>query len=256
MIKIPEASIITLDTYKRDLHVGEAFDLSENFNGRVGDEQVPLVIKFLERGKTQQFEDGLVPFISGFVGDRLNDDNVVNADTGVGVSYTGTRSDIVGMGMVKMNLPGTMFPQEGWFYGFLGLETPDHSKRVSTFNVWFHVYNGNPDMFVNKEPFRIELQKLIDSFATDIANTENDALAVIAEYRKKFQDVADDATWMMSQLDVIEAKIKSNDIATSSQLKQAINDINTSLMSEINQRPKNSDVVDMLKRGFANFDGG
>lgn len=267
MIEIPEASIITLDTYKRDLHVGEAFDLSENFNGRVGDEQVPLVIKFLERGKTQQFEDGLVPFISGFVGDRLDDNNVVNADTGVGVSCTGTRSDIVGMGMVKMNLPGTMFPQEGWFYGFLGLETPDHSKRVSTFNVWFHVYNGNPDMFVNKEPFRTELQKLIDSFTTDIANTEKDALAVIAEYKKKFQDiitkyqqkfqeVADDATWMMSQLDIIEAKIKSNDIATNSQLKQAINDINTSLMSEINQRPKNSDVVDMIERGFTNFDGG
>lgn len=267
MIEIPEASIITLDTYKRDLHVGEAFDLSENFNGRVGDEQVPLVIKFLERGKTQQFEDGLVPFISGFVGDRLDDNNVVNADTGVGVSYTGTRSDIVGMGMVKMNLPGTMFPQEGWFYGFLGLETPDHSKRVSTFNVWFHVYNGNPDMFVNKEPFRTELQKLIDSFTTDIANTEKDALAVIAEYKKKFQDiitkyqqkfqeVADDATWMMSQLDIIEAKIKSKDIATNSQLKQAINDINTSLMSEINQRPKNSDVVDMIERGFTNFDGG
>lgn len=256
MIEIPEASIITLDTYKRDLHVGEAFDLSENFNGRVGDEQVPLVVKFLERGKTQQFEDGLVPFISGFVGDRLDDNNVVNADTGVGVSYTGSKEDIMGMGMVKMNLPGTMFPQEGWFYGFLGLETPDHSKRVSTFNVWFHVYNGNPDMFVNKEPFRTELQKLIDSFTTDIANTKNNALAVIAEYRQKFQAVADDATWMISQLDIIEAKIKSNDIATNSQLKQAINDINTSLMSEINQRPKNSDVVDMIERGFTNFDGG
>lgn len=267
MIEIPEASIITLDTYKRDLHVGEAFDLSENFNGRVGDEQVPLVIKFLERGKTQQFEDGLVPFISGFVGDRLNDDNVVNADTGVGVSYTGTRSDIVGMGMVKMNLPGTMFPQEGWFYGFLGLETPDHSKRVSTFNVWFHVYNGNPDMFVNKEPFRTELQKLIDSFTTDIANTEKDALAVIAEYKQKFQDViteyqqkfqavADDATWIISQLDIIEAKIKSNDIATNSQLKQAIADLSTKLMTEISKRPTNQDVIDMIERGFANFDGG
>ncbi|MCH9267552.1 SGNH/GDSL hydrolase family protein [Pediococcus acidilactici] len=256
MIEIPEASIITLDTYKRDLHVGEAFDLSENFNGRVGDEQVPLVVKFLERGKTQQFEDGLVPFISGFVGERLNDDNVVNADTGVGVSYTGTRSDIIGMGMVKMNLPGTMFPQEGWFYGFLGLETPDHSKRVSTFNVWFHVYNGNPDMFVNKEPFRTELQKLIDSFTTDIDNTKNDALAVIADYKKKFQDVVDDSTWIMSQLDIIEAKIKSNDIATNSQLKQAVADLSTKLITEISKRPTNQDVIDMIERGFANFDGG
>ena len=259
MIKIPEASIITLDTYKRDLHVGEAFDLSENFNGRVGDEQVPLVIKFLERGKTQQFEDGLVPFISGFVGDRLNDDNVVNADTGVGVSYTGTRSDIVGMGMVKMNLPGTMFPQEGWFYGFLGLETPDHSKRVSTFNVWFHVYNGNPDMFVNKEPFRTELQKLIDSFTTDIDNTENNALAVIAEYKQKFQDViteyqqkfqgvVDNATWLTDQLDVIKAKINSSDIATKSELEQALLQMNKDIFESLKQKADKTYIDNYLSK--------
>lgn len=165
-----EASIITLDTYKRDKDVGEAFNLSTSFNGRVGDEQVPLLVKFLERGKTQQFNDGLVPFISGYVGDKLDNYDFVTAETGVPVSYTGSRDDIVAMGMVKMNLPGTMFPQEGYFYGFLGLETPDHSKRVSTFSVWFHVYNGNPDMFVNKEPFRTELQKLLDESEIKIKN--------------------------------------------------------------------------------------
>ncbi|MBF7119479.1 hypothetical protein [Pediococcus pentosaceus] len=152
------AELITLDTYKQMIKAGEAFNIAKSFNARVGDEQVPLVVKFLERGKAQQFEDGLVPFMSGFVG-NLDDAGKVTAETGEPVSYTGSRDDIVGLGMVKMNLPGTMFPQEGYFYGFLGLETPDHSKRVSTFSVWFHVYNGNPDMFVNKEPFRSELQK-------------------------------------------------------------------------------------------------
>lgn len=163
------AALITLDTYKQMIKAGEAFDIAESFNARVGDEQVPLVVKFLERGKVQQFEDGLVPFMSGFVG-NLDDKGKVTAETGEPVSYTGTRSDIVGLGMVKMNLPGTMFPQEGYFYGFLGLETPDHSKRVSTFSVWFHVYNGNPDMFVNKEPFRSELQKLLDESEIKIKN--------------------------------------------------------------------------------------
>ncbi|QYY85597.1 metallophosphoesterase family protein [Pediococcus pentosaceus] len=163
------AALITLDTYKQMIKAGEAFDIAESFNARVGDEQVPLVVKFLERGKVQRFEDGLVPFMSGFVG-NLDDKGKVTAETGEPVSYTGTRSDIVGLGMVKMNLPGTMFPQEGYFYGFLGLETPDHSKRVSTFSVWFHVYNGNPDMFVNKEPFRSELQKLLDESEIKIKN--------------------------------------------------------------------------------------
>jgi UDP-2,3-diacylglucosamine pyrophosphatase LpxH len=163
------AALITLDTYKQQNSVSEAFNIQELFNARVGDEQVPFPVKFLERGKAQQFEDGLVPFMSGFVG-NLDDDGKVTAETGEPVSYTGSRDDIVGLGMVKMNLPGTMFPQEGYFYGFLGLETPDHSKRVSTFSVWFHVYNGNPDMFVNKEPFRTELQKLLDESEIKIEN--------------------------------------------------------------------------------------
>ena len=147
-------STITLDTYKQQIGSGDAFNLSDSFNGRVGDEQVPLVVQFKERGLAQQFKDGLVPFLTGFVG-SLDENDQVTAETGDAVSYVGTSDDIVGLGRVKMNLPGTMFPQEGYFYGFLGLQNAD-GKRVTTFNVWFHVYNGNPDMFVNKAPFRTE----------------------------------------------------------------------------------------------------
>lgn len=244
MTEIPEASIITLDTYKRDLHVGEAFDLSENFNGRVGDEQVPLVIKFLERGKTQQFKDGLVPFISGFVGDRLNDSDIVNADTGVGVSYTGSREDIVGMGMVKMNLPGTMFPQEGWFYGFLGLETPDHSKRVTTFNVWFHVYNGNPDMFVNKAPFRTELQKLLDAVQLLIDDANGD----LTKWKQKLTDLfttlsaqgADTSTLLTT----LQTQIKQNNLLTQDQMDELLGSL-TSF------KPMGSNLIDKLNNEFS-----
>jgi glycerophosphoryl diester phosphodiesterase len=169
-------------------------------------------------------------------------------------------------GRVTFTMPGAAFQaagqyQEAWF------RIEKDGQLVSSLNVQFNVLENNVEFGVDDEPYYSEIEKLIADFKTAIDNTENDALAVIAEYRKKFQDiiteyqqkfqgVVDDATWMMNQLDIIEAKIKSNDIATNSQLKQAINDISTSLMSEINQRPKNSDVVDMIKRGFANFDGG
>jgi hypothetical protein len=126
--------------------------------------------------------------MSGFVG-NLDDAGKVTAETGEPVSYTGSRDDIVGLGMVKMNLPGTMFPQEGYFYGFLGLETPDHSKRVSTFSVWFHVYNGNPDMFVNKEPFRSELQKELDLAESLIAKADGDIKAKLVEWEKLINDL-------------------------------------------------------------------
>ncbi|MCS8573778.1 glycosyl hydrolase family 28-related protein [Pediococcus pentosaceus] len=223
-----EASIITLDTYKRDEDVGEAFNLSISFNGRVGDEQVPFPVKFLERGKAQQFEDGLVPFMSGFVG-NLDDDGKVTAETGEPVSYTGSRDDIVGLGMVKMNLPGTMFPQEGYFYGFLGLETPDHSKRVSTFSVWFHVYNGNPDMFVNKEPFRSELQKELDRVEVLIEQTEGTIKAKLIEWEKLINDLITNKNVDLGQLEsrmataagnlkILEEKIKADGLLTQAEL--------------------------------------
>ncbi|MGA3512280.1 glycerophosphodiester phosphodiesterase family protein [Lactiplantibacillus plantarum] len=251
-------SKITLDTYKQQISSGDAFNLSDSFNGRVGDEQVPLVVQFTERGLAQQFQDGLVPFLSGFVG-SLDENNQVTAETGEAVSYVGTSDDIVGLGRVKMNLPGTMFPQEGYFYGFLGLQNAD-GKRVTTFNVWFHVYNGNPDMFVNKAPFRTELQKLLDSAQQAVNATNSQYKAEFEDEFDKIASLSSDAsnhlTEMISQLDVLQAKINSSDIATNTQLEQAMQNISASLYSEINNRPTNQMVVDMLERGFANFDGG
>lgn len=251
-------STITLDTYKQQIGSGDAFNLSDSFNGRVGDEQVPLVVKFQERGLAQQFQDGLVPFLSGFVG-SLDENGQVTAETGEAVSYVGTSDDIVGLGRVKMNIPGTIFPQEGFFYGFLGLQNAD-GKRVTTFNVWFHVYNGNPDMFVNKAPFRSELQKLLD-VAQQTVNATN------SKYKSEFQtefdkiaslssDASNHLTEMISQLDVLQSKIKSSDIATNTQLEQALEKLNANLMTQLGQHPTNTEVVDMIKRGFTNFDGG
>ncbi|QDZ69496.1 metallophosphoesterase family protein [Pediococcus pentosaceus] len=229
------AALITLDTQKQQNGVSEAFNIQELFNARVGDEQVPLVVKFLERGKAQQFEDGLVPFMSGFVG-NLDDAGKVTAETGEPVSYTGTRSDIVGLGMVKMNLPGTMFPQEGYFYGFLGLETPDHSKRVSTFSVWFHVYNGNPDMFVNKEPFRSELQKELDRVEVLIEQTEGTIKEKLIEWEKLINDLITDKNIDLGLLEsrmatvegnltILEDKIKADGLLTQADLNVALADV-------------------------------
>jgi hypothetical protein len=243
------AELITLDTYKQMIKAGEAFNIAKSFNARVGDEQVPLVVKFLERGKAQQFEDGLVPFMSGFVG-NLDDAGKVTAETGEPVSYTGTRSDIVGLGMVKMNLPGTMFPQEGYFYGFLGLETPDHSKRVSTFSVWFHVYNGNPDMFVNKEPFRSELQKELDRVEVLVEQTEGTIKAKLIEWEKLINDLITNKNINLEQLEsrmatvegnlkILEDKIKADNLVTVGDLNDLLAPFNDILDTLNNYRGLN-----------------
>lgn len=237
------AELLTLDTQKQQNGVSEVFNIQEIFNARVGDEQVPFSVKFLERGKAQQFEDGLVPFMSGFVG-NLDDDGKVTAETGEPVSYTGSRDDIVGLGMVKMNLPGTMFPQEGYFYGFLGLETPDHSKRVSTFSVWFHVYNGNPDMFVNKEPFRSELQKELDRVEVLIEQTEGTIKAKLIEWEKLITDLINNKNIDLEQLEsrmatvegnltILEDKIKADGLLTQADFDAQMKTLMDTIESEL-----------------------
>ncbi|WP_412936237.1 glycerophosphodiester phosphodiesterase [Lactiplantibacillus plantarum] len=216
-------STITLDTYKQQISSGDAFNLSDSFNGRVGDEQVPLVVQFKERGLAQQFEDGLVPFLSGFVG-SFDENDQVTAATGEAVSYVGTSDDIVGLGRVKMNLPGTMFPQEGYFYGFLGLQNAG-GKRVTTFNVWFHVYNGNPDMFVNKAPFRTELQKVIDAFndlltsskgtfSTSMNDWKQQVTALLTDLNGDYAKVQTTVNLVQQQLTTLEGQIKLDGLIT------------------------------------------
>lgn len=220
-------SAITLDTYKQQIGSGDAFNLSDSFNGRVGDEQVPLVIQFKERGLAQQFQDGLVPFMTGFVG-SLDENSQVTADTGEAVSYVGTSDDIVGLGRVKMNLPGTMFPHEGFFYGFLGLQNAD-GKRVTTFNVWFHIYNGNPDMFVNQAPFRTELQKVLDQaqslidttdgkLKTKIQAFDDKIVATFAKWNGDYATIQQTVTDLTSKLADIAQKIKDGNVLTEKDL--------------------------------------
>ncbi|WP_222844928.1 metallophosphoesterase family protein [Lactiplantibacillus plantarum] len=253
-------STITLDTYKQQISSGDAFNLSDSFNGRVGDEQVPLVVHFKERGLAQQFQDGLVPFLTGFVG-SLDENDQVTAETGEAVSYVGTSDDIVGLGRVKMNLPGTMFPQEGYFYGFLGLQTGDGSKRITTFNVWFHVYNGNPDMFVNKAPFRTELQKLLDGSEQLISKTDGVIQAKLIEWQNAINKLITDGNADLDaykqrvslaedQLTALAAKIQAGGLFTQADFDAAIQPLENLLVGKVNV-DESLDIGGKLSRSWA-----
>lgn len=158
-------------------------------------------------------------------------------------------------GRVTFTMPGAAFQaagqyQEAWF------RIEKDGQLVSSLNVTFNVLENNVEFGVDDEPYYSEIEKLINDFKSAIDNSKSEALSIIEDYKQKFQSVTDNATWLMNQLDVIAAKIKSNDIATNSQLKQAVTDLSNALMSEISKRPTNQDVVTMVERGFANFDGG
>ncbi|MDV2602173.1 BppU family phage baseplate upper protein [Pediococcus acidilactici] len=110
-------------------------------------------------------------------------------------------------------------------------------------------------------------EDLYDELEAIVASGNKKVDEAIAAWNAKFQakfneiaalsqDVANHLIEMRAQLDVIQDKIKSSDIATASQLKEELNKVRTDLMTEIGKRPTNQMVIDMLERGFANFDGG
>lgn len=175
---------IVMDVYKPGSELkNKVVDISDSFNARVGDNQVRLVIKYVERGIVERMEqEQLTPFMMGWVG-QPDEEQKVTAETGIAVSYHGSTNDIIGGGKVRMDLPGTMFPQEGMFYGFFGLEN-SAGKRITSNDVCFEVKNGNPDMYVDSMPFRSELQKLLD-----LATAQADS--TIGDIKNKWETLRD-----------------------------------------------------------------
>ncbi|WP_329504040.1 metallophosphoesterase [Pediococcus pentosaceus] len=220
---------IVMDVYKPGSELkNKVVDISDSFNARVGDNQVRLVIKYVERGIVERMEqEQLTPFMMGWVG-QPDEEQKVTAETGIAVSYHGSTNDIIGGGKVQMDLPGTMFPQEGMFYGFFGLEN-DKGKRVTTNTVRFIVENDNPDMYVDAEPFRSELQKLLD-WATAQAKSNLSGIETDWEALKKtIKDMIDsgdtDLTSLTNRIGLAEGElnkllkmIDGNNLATKSDL--------------------------------------
>ncbi|MBS9399929.1 metallophosphoesterase family protein [Pediococcus acidilactici] len=179
----------------------DVYDMSDSFNARVGDEQIPLMIEYRERGIIERMtSESLTPFAMGYVG-QPDEHGKVTAETGVAVSYHGSSDDIIGGGKVKMDLPGAMFPQEGMFYGFFGLEN-SAGKRITSNDVCFEVKNGNPDMYVDSMPFRSELQKLLDEAVVKADTT-------IGDIKAKWETLRDAILEMIKQGDTDLTSLKN-----------------------------------------------
>lgn len=183
----------------------DVYDMSDSFNARVGDEQIPLMIEYRERGIIERMtSESLTPFAMGYVG-QPDEHGKVTAETGVAVSYHGSSDDIIGAGKVKMDLPGSMFPQEGMFYGFFGLEN-SAGKRITSNDVCFEVKNGNPDMYVDSMPFRSELQKLLDLAHALIDKTDGEIKAKLVKWEELVNKMIADGN---ADLDTYNQRLKT-----------------------------------------------
>ncbi|MEE6728361.1 hypothetical protein PS421_01385 [Pediococcus pentosaceus] len=225
---------IVMDVYKPGSELkNKVVDISDSFNARVGDNQVRLVIKYIERGIVERMEqEQLTPFMMGWVGQQ-DEEQKVTAETGIAVSYHGSTNDIIGGGKVRMDLPGTMFPQEGAFYGFFGLENSS-GKRVTTNNVLFKIENNNPDMYVDTLPFRTELQKLLDwataQAKSNLSGIDTDWEALKATIKAMIEKDDTDLISISNRIGLAEADLKEllkqiadNNVVTIDYLNKLIN---------------------------------
>ncbi len=196
----------------------DVYDMSDSFNARVGDEQIPLMIEYRERGIIERMtSESLTPFAMGYVG-QPDEHGKVTAETGVAVSYHGSSDDVIGAGKVKMDLPGAMFPQEGMFYGFFGLEN-SAGKRITSNDVCFEVKNGNPDMYVDSMPFRSELQKLLDEAVVKADTT-------IGDIKAKWETLRDTILEMIKQGDTDLTSLKNRMGLAEADLDKLLKEIN------------------------------
>lgn len=190
---------IAIDTAKEG---DQIFNLTEYFKGRVGDRNYGLQMTWYEQGSLKNVK-GLKPYIRGNVGHySIGDDGeIIMAPDAAVVSYVGDPSDADVAGRVVYHFPEQMFPQEGIFYGFIGLiDDSDGDQRLSGVNVWFKVlagvaYMGKASAYYINEIDKLihnseeRIRQLLDQGQKDVDAKQAALQAIVDDYKAKISDL-------------------------------------------------------------------
>ena len=119
----------------------ELWDLTPYVKGRVGDNRFGLQIVWFYQGRKLDVTN-MTPFIRGNVGHYSFDElkNLQMAPDADVVASHGDPNDCGSDGEATYYFPEQMFPKDGIFKGFIGLESNDGDKqRLTGVNIWFSV---------------------------------------------------------------------------------------------------------------------
>ena len=119
----------------------ELWDLTPYVKGRVGDNRFGLQIVWFYQGRKLDVTN-MTPFIRGNVGHYSFDElkNLQMAPDADVVTSHGDSNDCGPDGEATYYFPEQMFPKDGIFKGFIGLESNDGDKqRLTGVNIWFSV---------------------------------------------------------------------------------------------------------------------
>lgn len=155
--------ILPLDIYKEGY---QAYNISNWFKGRVGDNGTPFAIRWYSHGRLLNIQ-GMRPFIEGQVGDYTIDDSdpdnirIDMAEDASNIHIVGDVDDTQAGGVAIYRLISQAFPKSGIFYGKIGfMGTQDDGTLVNTgVDIVFKVLAGHMEMMSARKFYVTELEK-------------------------------------------------------------------------------------------------
>lgn len=155
--------ILPLDIYKEGY---QAYNISNWFKGRVGDNGTPFAIRWYSHGRLLNIQ-GMRPFIEGQVGDYTIDDSdpdnvrIDMAEDASNIHIVGDVDDTQAGGIAIYRLINQAFPKSGIFYGKIGfMGTQDDGTLVNTgVDIVFKVLAGHMNMLGARKFYVTELEK-------------------------------------------------------------------------------------------------
>ena len=187
-----ESYIVPFDIYKEGY---DAYDISNWFKGRVGDNGTPFGIRWYKHGQLMDVT-GMRPFIEGQVGDYTIDDSdpdnpKINMDSEASnVHVVGEVNDCQEYGVAIYRLINQAMPQSGIFYGKIGvMGTQDDGTTVmSSVDVVFKVLAGHMSMVGARKFYVSELEKALLDFKAKIKQHEQEYADLVEQHNQEFQN--------------------------------------------------------------------
>lgn len=170
--------ILPLDIYKEGY---QAYNISNWFKGRVGDNGTPFAIRWYSHGRLLNIH-GMRPFIEGQVGDYTIDDSdpdnvrIDMAEDASNIHIVGDVDDSKDGGVAIYRLINQAFPKSGIFYGKIGfMGTQDDGTLVNTgVDIVFKVLAGHMEMMSARKFYVTELEKALTEFKEKSAELQKD----------------------------------------------------------------------------------
>ena len=192
-----ESYIVPFDIYKEGY---DAYDISNWFKGRVGDNGTPFGIRWYKHGQLMDVT-GMRPFIEGQVGDYTIDDSdpddpKINMDSEASnVHVVGEVNDCQEYGVAIYRLINQAIPQSGIFYGKIGvMGTQDDGTTVmSSVDVIFKVLAGHMNMLGARKFYVSELEKAEAEFKARLKQHDQDYQQRADQHDQEMQKTIDDA---------------------------------------------------------------